>query len=59
MYVIWNTTEGAYVADMRKSRTGSSFTRALQGAKTYPTREHAQGDCCGNEYPRALAEVMR
>lgn len=45
-YIIKNIETGKYV-----SRSGSehSYTAKLQDARTFPTREAAQTECCGNE----------
>mgnify|MGYP001559554047 CR=1 FL=1 len=44
-------TDGAFVADMQKTRTGSSYTNKLQWAKVYATKEAAERDSCpGNEH---------
>lgn len=47
---------GCFVA---QSGSGASYTPALQKAKTYPTREAAQGDACGNEMAVSLEEATR
>ena len=44
-YVI-QRTDGAYVQDMRVSTDGHSYTRMLQNAQRYRTREAAQNDLC-------------
>lgn len=44
--------DGLYVVDMKKCSivSGSSFTRYLQYARVFPTREAAERDLCpGNE----------
>lgn len=41
--------DGMYVADMRLSSNGASYTDKLQHAKVYATREAAERDRCGNE----------
>ena len=49
MFII-KRDDGAMVADMRLSTTGSSYTRNLQQAKLFTTREEAERDRCpGNE----------
>ena len=45
MYVI-RRNDGNFVADMRKTRTGGSYTPALQCARVYGTKEAAEGDLC-------------
>ena len=50
-FVLKRTDQGGgYVADMRKSRNGGSYTNSLFIAKLYKTREAAEADQCpGNE----------
>lgn len=49
-YVI-KRDDGAYVADMRKSVNGSSYTRDIRKAQKFEKREHAEAHLCpGNEY---------
>ena len=55
-YVIWNV-------DQKKSTrwpAGSkhSFTKYLQHARIFKTRDAAQSDCCGNEFPRSAEAEM-
>lgn len=45
-YVLIRNEDGAYVAP---SGSPSSYTRKLENARTYATREAAEGDACGNE----------
>ena len=45
-YVLKRTSDSRYVADMRKSRTGSSYTPDIRQAKFYPSREAAFADRC-------------
>lgn len=50
-YVLKRTSDSRYVADMSKSRTGSSYTPDIRQAKFYPSREAANADRCPeNEY---------
>lgn len=35
-----------------------SYVKNLQDAKTWPTREAAQADACGNESVHHISEVM-
>lgn len=50
-YVIKRTTDGRYVADMSKSKTGSSYTPDIRQARFYASREAANANRCpGNEY---------
>jgi hypothetical protein len=38
----------------------NSWTKALQLARTFETREHAQAECCpGNEVPQNVSDIMR
>lgn len=46
MYVIKRIPDGAYVA---RSGRASSYTRALQHARPFATRELAERECCENE----------
>ena len=50
MWVLKRTDQGGgYVADIRKS-FGGSYTRSLDRARLYPTKEAAEADRCpGNE----------
>jgi hypothetical protein len=58
-YVLKNSETGRYVADMSKSRTGSSYTPDIRKAKQYPSRAAAEGDCCpGNEYAVRVSDEM-
>ena len=50
MYVIGNLDNGKFVADMRKSRDGHSYTRDLRQAKIFDAKEKAERERCpGNE----------
>jgi hypothetical protein len=43
-------TDGVWVSNPNLNPTGGSYTRSLQYAKIFPTREAAEGDrCIGNE----------
>lgn len=53
MYVIKNA--GRYVA---REGSASSFTNRLEHAQTYPTREEAQRNACGNETVVAVADIL-
>lgn len=58
-YVLKRTPDGAYVADPRKNPTGRSYTRKLEHATVFPTREAADRDRCpGNEVIVSLDEVL-
>lgn len=58
MYVLKRHEDGRYVADMRRSRTGSSYTRSLEAAKKYRDAEAARGDACGNESPVSVESLL-
>lgn len=45
MWVIRNKSNGLYVA---LSGSKTSFTRFLEHARKFATREAAEADCCGN-----------
>lgn len=52
-------TDGAYVSDPNRNRTGKSYTTRLQDAKVFRTREAAEADRCpGNEYVESLATLL-
>ena len=55
MYVIKRHEDGAYVAPLGSV---SSYTRSLQHARVFTTREDAQLDCCGNESIVAIASEL-
>jgi hypothetical protein len=46
MYII-ERKSGEFVA---RSGSKSSYTRELQNARTFPTREKAEESACGNEH---------
>jgi hypothetical protein len=52
---------GYYVADMNKNRSGGgSYTRSLQNAKVFSTREQAEGERCpGNEIVMDVTRILR
>lgn len=57
MFVLKRIPEGDYV-----SRPGCehSYTRKLQDAQTFKSREHAQGNCCpANERVVRVEDEMR
>jgi hypothetical protein len=55
MYLI-RRNDGAYVA---QPGSNSSYTRTLENARTFATREAAERERCpGNEYVVSLDEVM-
>ena len=60
MYVIRNTDNGKFVADMNKSRDGHSYTRDLLQAKIFTTQEEANRNRCpGNEHVLKVEELLR
>lgn len=47
--------DGYWVADVQRNPSGGSYTRALQFAKRYPSKEAAEQDKCpGNETAHPL-----
>jgi hypothetical protein len=56
MYVIWNATLRAYVAPAGSAK---SYTKSLERARKWPTRESAQANCCGDDVVRDAAEILR
>lgn len=56
MYVIIRQEDGAFVA---APGSASSYTKSLQRARTFATREAAQRECCGNESPVAVDQILR
>lgn len=55
MYVIKNSN-GAYV---NQPGSGSSFTRSLEKARKFATKKEAQADCCGNEWPVSVRDILK
>lgn len=55
-YVLVNNDNGRYVAPGGQE---SSYTTKLEHAKTYPTREAAEKDACGNERAVPVDSLMR
>jgi hypothetical protein len=55
MYVIRNSN-GLYV-----NRPGSqcSFTTSLERAQKFSSKESAQAQCCGNEHPENVDNLLR
>jgi hypothetical protein len=49
MFVIWNTTQRAYVAQPGQA---SSYTRSLEAARKWASRDAAERECCGDERVR-------
>ena len=59
MYLI-QRIDGALVADMKKSKTGSSYTTDIRQAVHYTTRERAENQLCPeNERIITLDEYLR
>lgn len=56
MYVLKRNEDGKYVAP---AGSKSSYTTKLEKARTFPTREAAERDACGNERVLALSDIMR
>lgn len=54
IYVI-QRTDGAYVA---RSGSKSSYTRNLQHARPFNSRESAQRECCDNERVRSVDDCI-
>jgi hypothetical protein len=54
-YVLQNTGNGKFVAP---SGSANSYTEKLQNAKTFPSRESAEADACGNERALTLEEAV-
>ena len=51
---------GMYVNYIHPNSTkGSSFTTHPLRAKRFPSQEAAQADCCGNEHPIRLADLIK
>lgn len=57
MYVIVKE-DGMFVA-ANAGITGASYTKLLQQAKVYPTRNQAMADKCGNESIVPVADAMQ
>jgi hypothetical protein len=55
VYVIQNVDTGKWVARFGSER---SYTNSLQKAQTFPTREAAQPQCCGNERIQSLEQAV-
>ncbi len=49
-WVLIRNEDGHYVSDPHRNGTGSSYTKLLQRARRYTTREAALADACGNEH---------
>lgn len=47
-FVIWNVDQKKYVAPAGSER---SFTKFLQKARIFPSKQAAASECCGNERP--------
>ena len=55
MFVIWNPEARKYVS---QPGSRSSYTAKLELARTYPTKEAAERECCDNERVRSVADIM-
>lgn len=56
MYVIKRNEDGHYVTH---PGSRNSYTRSLEQARTFPTREEAERECCGNERAVAVSSILR
>lgn len=56
MKYIIQRDDGAFVSPPGSER---SYTAHLQFARTFPTREAAERECCANERVRPLEECVR
>lgn len=54
-YVIQRNSDRAFVA---RRPNPSSYTRSLQAASNWPTREAAEREACGNETVLSVEEAM-
>lgn len=50
--------DGAYVADMQRSTTGSSYTNSLKVARIFKDYGTAKAQCCGNEHVVTLESQL-
>ena len=53
-WIIYNGT-GKYVNQKGSENT---FTNRPEKAERYPTKESAQRECCGNEWPVNLYKIL-
>ena len=60
MFVLVRHSDGSKYDGFYVARPGSqhSYTKKLEEANTFPTREAANGQKCGNESVRSVAEIM-
>ena len=56
MYVLQRHEDGRYVAN---PGTASSYTRALERARKFPSRAAAEADKCGNETAIDVNALLR
>jgi hypothetical protein len=56
MYIIQNMETGWYVA---RAGSAGSYTPKLQAARSWPTRDAAEPERCGNERIVAVADILR
>lgn len=58
-FVIVRSKDGAYVADMRRSPNGASYTHQLQNARRFCRRDLAEADRCQeNEYIVDIEDLL-
>lgn len=55
MYVIKRNEDGKYVARPGSKR---SYTRYLQCARVFTSRDAAEGECCGNEHVEDVSDIV-
>ena len=55
MYVLKRNEDGKYVAP---AGSKNSYTTKLEQARTFPTREAALADACGNETVYAISDLV-
>lgn len=58
MWVIKCTDNGKFTGAYVCSGRRSSYTFSLEHADRYSTREQAQQNCCGNEYPVRVEDLL-
>ena len=56
MYVIRRNEDGAYVT---KPGSEHSYTRKLESARTFPSRQAAEWHACGNEQVMTVEELVK
>ena len=55
MYVIQNIDTDKFVCPAGSEH---SYTNKLQDARRFPTYESARKECCGNERPVAVEDIL-